>query len=175
MQFNNDKILIELIQNQRKTVVNDKKLLYGDLKRVSKYLSNSIFTDKCSIWDGYITTIKNYEKSSYINFYFNRKKYALHRLLYQNYVGELQDSEYIKFNCPNKGKCCTIGHFYKILKCEDINDSEDINELDGKELDPNKLDEDNDNDLNKKPLETIYEINETKSKKSKNIVVDFNL
>ena len=190
MQFNNDKILIELIQNQRKTVVNDKKLLYGDLKRVSKYLSNSIFTDKCSLWDGYITTIKNYEKSSYINFYFNRKKYALHRLLYQNYVGDLQDSEYIKFNCPNKGKCCTIGHFYKILKSEDTNDSDGANELDANELGANELganeldanelsttelSKDNDYYLNKKPLETIYENKSKNFKKSKNIVVDFNL
>jgi len=30
-----------------------------------------------------------------------------------NYIGELADSEYIKFKCPNKGKCCNINHFYK--------------------------------------------------------------
>ena len=112
----NDKILIELIQNQKKTVINDKKLIYNDLRRISKYLSKSIFGNNCVLWNGYVTTIKNDDKNSYINFYFNGKKYALHRLLYQNYVGELQDSEYIKFSCQNKGKCCTIGHFYKILK-----------------------------------------------------------
>ncbi len=113
----NDKILIELIQKQRKNII-EKKLLYNDLKRISKYLTKSIFNNECSLWNGYITTIKNDDKSSYINFYYNGKKFALHRLLYQNFIGELNDSEYIKFNCCNKGKCCNINHFYKILKSD---------------------------------------------------------
>jgi len=113
MTTDNDKILIELIQNQIKTVTNDKKLLYNDLRRISKYLSKSIFCNECSLWNGYVTMIKNDKKKSYINFYFNGKKYSLHRLLYLNYIGNLDDSEYIKFSCENKGKCCTINHFYK--------------------------------------------------------------
>jgi hypothetical protein len=104
-------ILLELIQNQLKTVQNDKKLLYNDLKRISKYIKTSIFGDECSIWHGYITAIKHDDKNSYINFFFRKKKYALHRLLYINYIGELHDSEYLKFNCVNKGKCCNINHF----------------------------------------------------------------
>jgi hypothetical protein len=119
-----DKILKELIQNQKKNII-DKKLGFNDLRRISKYLSNSIFTDECSLWTGYVTTIKNETKSSYINFYYNGKKYALHRLLYLNYIGELNDSEYIKFNCCNKGKCCNISHFYKILK-SDTEDNKNI-------------------------------------------------
>jgi hypothetical protein len=121
--INSDKILIELIKNQKKIINNDKKLLYTDLKRISKYLTISIFGDECSIWNGYITVIKNDEKNSYINFYFSGKKYSLHRLLYMNYIGELLDSEYIKFKCINKGKCCNINHFYKNNKSEDT-DSE---------------------------------------------------
>ena len=117
MTSENDKILIELIQNQKKNIT-DKKLMYSDLRRISKYLSKSIFNNDCSLWNGYVTTIKNEEKSSYINFYYNGKKFALHRLLYINYIGELNDSEYIKFNCSNKGKCCNINHFYKILKSD---------------------------------------------------------
>lgn len=113
MKIENDKILIELIQKQKKNILGEKKLLYNDLKRISKFLSKSIFDNECSLWNGYITVIKNEEKNSYINFYFNGKKYALHRLLYNNYIGELLDSEYIKFCCPNKGKCCNINHFYK--------------------------------------------------------------
>ncbi len=120
--INNDRILIELIKNQKKTVISDKKLLYNDLKRISKYLITSIFTDECSLWNGYVTVIKNDEKNSYINFYYCGKKYSLHRLLYANYVGELFDSEYIKFKCPNKGKCCNINHFYKNNKNEESND-----------------------------------------------------
>ncbi len=129
-KINNDTILVDLIKNQKKNISVDKKLLYNDLKRISKYINLSIFDESysdindvdntlkgnCSIWCGYITIIKNEEKNSYINFYFNGKKYALHRLLYINYIGELLDSEYIKFKCINKGRCCNINHFYKINK-----------------------------------------------------------
>jgi hypothetical protein len=44
----------------------------------------------------------------------NRKKKALHRLLYCNFIGDLYDSEYLKFTCDNKGKCCTLNHLKKI-------------------------------------------------------------
>ena len=126
-QLSNNDILIELINNQLKTLPNDKKLLYNDLKRICKYIKTSIFTDECSLWHGYITIIKNDDKKSYINFYYAGKKYALHRLLYLNFKGELSDSEYIKFNCINKGKCCNINHFYKIKK-DDIPDHTDLND-----------------------------------------------
>ena len=126
-QLSNNDILIELINNQLKTLPNDKKLLYNDLKRICKYIKTSIFTDECSLWYGYITIIKNDDKKSYINFYYAGKKYALHRLLYLNFKGELSDSEYIKFNCINKGKCCNINHFYKIKK-DDIPDHTDLND-----------------------------------------------
>ena len=100
----------------------DKKLLYNDLKRISKYLTSSIFGDECSLWNGYVTVIKNDDKNSYINFYYCGKKYSLHRLLYANYIGDLNDSEYIKFKCANKGKCCNINHFYKNNKNEEHED-----------------------------------------------------
>jgi hypothetical protein len=148
--FNNDKILVELIKNQKKTVTNDKKLLYNDLKRISKYLTTSIFSNECSIWNGYITIIKNEPKNSYINFYYCGKKYSLHRLLYINYVGDLQDSEYIKFKCNNKGKCCNINHFYKNNKNE------------------------TQNSISTESTPECIIINES-NEKSKNIIVDFKL
>ena len=144
---NSDRILIDLVTNQKKNINVDKKLAYNDLKRISKYLSSSIFDDQCSLWNGYITVIKNDEKNSYINFYFNGRKYALHRILYINYIGDLADSEYIKFRCPNKGKCCNINHFYKINK--------DIIE-------------------NKEPI-IIEEVPEQKTNTINSIIVDFNL
>lgn len=113
---NNSNILCELINHQRKDVHIDKKLSYNDLKRMSKYLNTSIFGNECSLWKGYITFIKHDETKSYINFFFRKKKYALHRLLYNNFVNYIDDSEYIKFKCPNKGKCCNINHFYKNIK-----------------------------------------------------------
>jgi hypothetical protein len=118
-------IFQELIQNQRKNIISDKKLSLSDLKRISLYLSNSIFTSDCSLWDGYVTEIKN--NNAFVNFFFNGKKYALQRLLYINYVGYLNDSEYIKFSCDNKGKCCNVNHFHKIIK--DLNVVHDMIEI----------------------------------------------
>jgi hypothetical protein len=109
-------LLSELLQKQRKDISNDKKLLYNDLQRISKYINSSLFDDKCTIWAGYITSIKHNKKNCYINFFYRNKKYALHRLLYINFIGELYDSEYIKFNCQNKGICCNVNHFYKNKK-----------------------------------------------------------
>ena len=154
-KMNTDTILVELIKNQKKNIPVDKKLLHNDLKRISKYLTNSIFGNECSMWTGYVTVIKNDEKNSYVNFYYCGKKYALHRLLYQNFIGELLDSEYIKFKCPNKGKCCNISHFYKINKNE------------------NPDNPDNKNELNKQQIETNEENKDETEKKP--IVVDFNL
>lgn len=144
--INNDKILIELIQNQRKNIPVDKKLTYNDLKRLSKYLNNSIFGDSCSLWSGYVTIIKNEEKNSYINFYFNGKKNSLHRILYTNYIGDIQESEYIKSSCANKGKCCNVNHFYK-------NNKSDNNEQ----------------------LETLSAKNNTINNEPRKIIVDFTL
>ena len=86
-------IFQELIQNQRKNIISDKKLSLSDLKRISIYLSNSIFTNDCSLWDGYVTEIKN--NNAFVNFFFNGKKQALHRLLYNNFVNDINENEYI--------------------------------------------------------------------------------
>jgi hypothetical protein len=118
--MNNDNILLELINNQRKNISNEKKLLFNDLKRLSKYLNKSIFTNNnllnendCSLWDGNTT-------NNYINFYLNKKKKSLHRILYYNYINDISDSEYIKFYCTNKNNCCNINHFYKVDNKMDI-------------------------------------------------------
>ena len=113
----NDKVLSELVSKQLKKVDNNKKFDYQDIKRLSKYVPDSIFqTDKCVLWTGYITNKDNFEKGVYINFYFRNKKYALHRLLYLNFIGNLYDDEYLRFTCENKGCCCNINHLSKIEK-----------------------------------------------------------
>lgn len=110
----NGDILNDLLVKQIKNVNFDKKLKFQDLKRLCKYITSSIFDENiCSIWNGYITNVNNIEKGIYINFYFNGKKVALHRLLYLNFVGDLSDDEYLKFTCENKGKCCNIHHLRK--------------------------------------------------------------
>ncbi len=111
---NNNNKIRELLTRQLKNVCSTKKLSYNDVKRISKFLSSSIFDkEKCSLWTGYVTNEKNQSKGTYINFYFNKKKIALHRLLYLNYLGDISNDEYIKFSCENKGKCCNINHMVK--------------------------------------------------------------
>lgn len=103
-------ILTELIQNQRKDVQFNEKLNLDDFKRIVNFLNKSIFDNECSLWTGAISDPK---KGNYISFYFNKKKIALHRLLYVNFIGEINSNEYIKFSCSNKGSCCNIHHIKK--------------------------------------------------------------
>ena len=108
-----NKIFKELIAKQIK-VNNINKLSVQDIKRISKNITISIFSlNECSIWDGYITNLNVKNRGTYINFYFKKKKVALHRLLYNNYVTVLNKDEYIKYTCENKGKCCNINHMKK--------------------------------------------------------------
>jgi len=107
-------IFKELTSKQLKNINSDKKLLFSDLKRICKYIETSIFDkDNCCLWNGYITNANNASKGTYINFYFKKKKVALHRLLYINFVEELTDNSYLKFTCENKGSCCNIHHLNK--------------------------------------------------------------
>ncbi len=109
-----NQLLSELVRRQLVDVPHSKKLQYSDIKRMTKYLNGTIFDEKvCSLWTGYITNATNVEKGIYINFYFKGKKAILHRLLYSNFVGGLDDSEYLKFTCANKGKCCNVHHLQK--------------------------------------------------------------
>lgn len=112
-----DVILKELIEKQLKDVQTSKKFRYGDIKRISKYITSSIFKeDECCLWNGYITNLNNKNKGTYVNFYFNGKKTALHRLLYINYIESLEENEYLKFSCPNKGKCCNVKHMSRLAE-----------------------------------------------------------
>ncbi len=113
MDGNNDLVFQELIKKQIITCKEVRKLTLHDIKRISKNLNTSIFNkDTCSLWGGYITNKNNNNKSKYINFYFRQRKVALHRLLYENYVSEIRNNQYIKYTCDNKGFCCNINHMY---------------------------------------------------------------
>lgn len=123
-------LLVELLSKQLPNVPKDRKLSYIDLRRVCKFIAASVFDDnKCCIWNSYITNENNTTKGSYINFYFRKRKAALHRLLYINFIGELNKNEYLKFNCDNKGKCCTVSHLKKFK----YNKSETSNTKDNKQ------------------------------------------
>ena len=117
MVVSKNKLLIELINNQRSDVDSSKKLDIKDLHRICKNLNSSIFSkdDKCCTWCGYVTNISN-SNTRYINFFFKKKKFALHRLLYENFIGNIDKSEYLRFTCENKGVCCNLNHITKIGK-----------------------------------------------------------
>lgn len=102
----------ELIKKQLKNVPFNKKLRKSDIHRIVKHSNTSIFdSEDCCLWTGYVTNMSDDKKGTYINFYFkNKKKVALHRLLYINFKGELKDTDYIKYSCENKGRCCNINH-----------------------------------------------------------------
>jgi hypothetical protein len=106
-------ILENLIKNQKDIIDSKSKLVLSDLKRLTNNLSQDIFGDTCSLWNGPVLVANNKE---YISFFINGKKVSLNRILYKNYVGELEDKEYLKFSCINKGRCCTLNHFYKVNK-----------------------------------------------------------
>lgn len=112
-KISKNKILVELVDKQLRDVENEKRLDVKSLQRISRNVEGSLFGDKCIIWQGYITYISSTDVH-YINFFFNGKKHALHRLLYLNYMGDVKKNEYLKYTCPNKGKCCNINHIIKI-------------------------------------------------------------
>jgi hypothetical protein len=41
-------------------------------------------------------------------FIFEKKKKALHRILFINFKDDLNEDEYIKFTCKNAGYCCSL-------------------------------------------------------------------
>ena len=113
MDGNNSLVFQELIKKQRSNCKEARKLTLHDIKRISKNIKTSIFDNiNCSLWEGYVTNKNNINKTKYINFYFRHRKVALHRLLYENYVSEIDESQYIKYNCPNKGFCCNVNHMF---------------------------------------------------------------
>lgn len=111
-------ILNEMLEKQRKGLSPSKRLKYRDLVRISENISTSIFSDKCCLWEGYITNENNSKKGTYINFYFCTRKVALHRLLYINFIDDVDNDQYLKFSCDNKGKCCNINHLVKFEPTE---------------------------------------------------------
>ena len=123
-----NELLKELADNQIKNIQQHRRLRYKDMGRIAQYIDTSIFDkNNCSIWNGYVTNAKKCKKGIYINFFFQDKKVALHRLLYENFVGPIDDECYLKFSCDNvehRGKCCNVNHMikykYNILNEEEM-------------------------------------------------------
>ena len=106
------KILAQMMIKQRTKINKNYKLSISNLLKLIKNIDTSISPfdkNKCCIWKGYhVTNEKNNIK--YTNFYLNNKKIALNRLLYINFVDDIEENSYLKYNCSNKGICCNINH-----------------------------------------------------------------
>lgn len=88
----------------------DSKLEESDIKKLLKNLPKDIFGSECAIWQGVYCNKGKEKKGIYINYYFNKKKESLHRLLYKNYVNsKLGDKQYLLHTCQNK-LCCNPTH-----------------------------------------------------------------
>jgi hypothetical protein len=139
------KILDELIIKQLKNVPIERKLHNKDLRRIVKYINSPIFDEeKCCMWNGYVTNETNSKRGTYVNFFFRNKKVALHRLLFENFIGPLGEDYYLKFSCDDNlsdGKCCNINHMikYKYNSFQKIDENENNNNLDKQEK-PEKKD-----------------------------------
>jgi len=124
-----DKMVKRILRKQLKNIKSDMKLMFKDIKRICKNMDGDLFhKTKCCLWQGNITNSNNRDKGRYINFYFNGKKRALHRLLYSNFVGYLAPDEYLKFKCKNKGVCCNITHLEKFKYKESTEQTMELSE-----------------------------------------------
>lgn len=107
-----------MVQMQLADLPDSLRLREGDMLRILENTEGNIFdVSACSVWNGYVTHTRT--NASYVNFWFRRRKVALQRLLYANFVGYLSDDTYLKCVCVNKGRCCTVSHY---VKCRDLPD-----------------------------------------------------
>jgi len=103
--MNKNNILFELLNKQLSNIPENNKLTYKDLARILRYIDTSIFQTQCTLWTGNI--------SDKIYFCFKYNKVCLRRLLYINFIGNINDDEEIIVTCKNSESCCNIGHFKK--------------------------------------------------------------
>lgn len=129
MVLNKKNILDELISKQRKIMPQKRKLNYGDMSRIIKYVDKSLFDNDCCLWKGYVCCF-NKNKNFYINFFFGGKKIQINRLLYENYIGDVEKDEIIKNTCESGGKCCNVYHYGKFKINEFNHDDNNDNDND---------------------------------------------
>jgi hypothetical protein len=107
--FKMEDIINTFITNQLPDIEEQYKLKLKDFQKIARNINSNIFDKgKCTLWNGVLCNKDKPHKGVYINYYFNRKKTTLHRLLFINFVGPLDDKEYLKFKCINKGQCCNV-------------------------------------------------------------------
>ena len=98
---------IYLANKQLSIIDNTKKLKYKDIKRIIKHCKTDIFSDKCCLWNGYISN------TTCIPFYLNNIRDNLHRLLYINFIGKLTMNDYLRITCETGRQCICLNHMKK--------------------------------------------------------------
>jgi hypothetical protein len=100
--------LYHYVHNQRKDIPdtgNYGKMTYEDIKRIDRFVHENIFTStKCCLYQGEV-------KKTYCTMSYNSKKISVLRLIYHNYVGDIDKSDTIEYLCENSGICCNLAHF----------------------------------------------------------------
>lgn len=107
-----DKILQYYITQQIKSTDIDKKirLYHSDIVRLVKNLKyKSIFDDDCVIYE-------ENKNVKLFGFFLNNEKRNLHRVLYSNFVKNLESNENIRLMCKNNSCCCLKHMKIKIKK-----------------------------------------------------------
>ena len=122
--------LTNLISLQRKDVPDVGlygKLSFEDLKRIDRASLGDVTSSRnCCLYIG--ETVSN----TYCTFSYKGKKTSIIRMLYHNFIGDIDPDAQIKYTCENKGRCCNLKHFElnkkkKAPKKEEISDSQQEN------------------------------------------------
>lgn len=106
----------ELILIQRKDICISRKLRAIEIQKICKNIEGKIkgFKEKCCRWLGKCA-IKDNKRGKYISYFFNNKKVALHRLLFENFVRPLKENENLKFTCKNSNFCLNLDHLQPFI------------------------------------------------------------
>ena len=125
VHYSDNRILIEMCVRQRANVQEKYKLSAKEMRRLIQSLEygKSIFgspTDPCVLWTGYM--VEKDGKYQYVNFYIRNKRYSLHRVLYDNFIGSADESKQLKHICSNPAICCNLGHIVPKRPCKSTNE-----------------------------------------------------
>lgn len=104
----------ELVRNQLQDVDPARKLSLCDIERLAKFSDGKSYFDplKCTPFQGYVN--HNRPRDVCIVFFHKRRKVALHRLLFENYVGPLNYFQYVRHTCGNRYSCVNVLHLKRI-------------------------------------------------------------
>jgi hypothetical protein len=100
-----------MMKNQRNDIKDiSRKLAYNDIIRIESNIGDGdIFNNdnNCILWKNNFSDVNGRKK---IFYHLHKRKHLLQKILYYNYVNEIDSKQRIKYKCDNEGLCCTISH-----------------------------------------------------------------